>query len=224
MQALIEKIRALLARANHPNTPLAEAETALALASKLMQKHGLVEGDLARAGDDDIKVTMERVHVVGPYRVQRTNVLYEIAKVHSCTGYRDFDDVGASVFVMFGRTSDVRAVRTLFAAADILGARTLPRGSRSARTAWWQGFREGLGQALATSRSEFVHDTPGAGLVLADRLSRAEQEMRVVAPPLRKTYSYSNAASGDYERGRTIGRGFGSAGRSFNAGVRGELT
>lgn len=224
MLALIDKIRALLARANHPNTPLAEAETALALASKLMQKHGLVEGDLAGAVEDDITVVLERVRIEGPYRVQRTNVLYEIAKVHSCAGYRDFDDDGASVFVMFGRASDVRAVRTLFAAADLLGARTLPRGSRSARTAWWQGFREGLGQALATSRTEFLRDTPGAGLVLADRATRAEQEMRITAPPLRKTYSYSNAASGDYEKGRATGRRFGSSGRSFTSGVRGELT
>lgn len=224
MLALIDKIRALLARANHPNTPLAEAETALALASKLMQKHGLVEGDLAGAVEDDITVVLERVRIEGPYRVQRTNVLYEIAKVHSCAGYRDFDDDGASAFVMFGRASDVRAVRTLFAAADLLGARTLPRGSRSARTAWWQGFREGLGQALATSRTEFLRDTPGAGLVLADRATRAEQEMRITAPPLRKTYSYSNAASGDYENGRATGRNFGSSGRSFTSGVRGELT
>ena len=32
------KVRAILERANHPNTPLAEAETALALAFRLMQK------------------------------------------------------------------------------------------------------------------------------------------------------------------------------------------
>lgn len=221
---MIEKIRALLARANHPNTPLAEAETALALASKLMQKHGLVEGDLMASDEHDVTVTCERVRVAGPYRVQRTNVLYEIAKVHSCAGYRDFDDDGASVLVVFGRVSDVRAVRTLFVAADLLGARSLPRGSRSARTAWWQGFREGLGQALATSRTEFLRDTPGAGLVLADRATRAEQEMRITAPPLRKTYSYSDAASGDFQSGRATGRGFGAAGRSFTSGVRGELT
>lgn len=221
---MIEKIRALLARANHPNTPLAEAETALALASKLMQKHGLVEGDLTVSDEHDVTVTCERVRVAGPYRVQRTNVLYEIAKVHSCAGYRDFDDDGASVLVVFGRVSDVHAVRTLFVAADLLGARSLPRGSRSARTAWWQGFREGLGQALATSRTEFLRDTPGAGLVLADRATRAEQEMRITAPPLRKTYSYSDAASGDFQSGRATGRGFGAAGRSFTSGVRGELT
>jgi hypothetical protein len=189
-----------------------------------MQKHGLGEDDLSLGREDDIAITMERVRITGPYRVQRTNVLYEIAKVHSCTGYRDFDENNASVFVVFGRASDVRAARTLFTAADLLGARTLPRGSRSARTAWWQGFREGLGQALATSRAEFLHDTPGAGLVLADRTSRAESEMKVAAPPLRKTYSYSDAASGDYQSGRTTGRGFGAAGRSFTSGVRGELS
>ena len=35
------KVRAILERANHPNTPQAEAETALAFAFRLMQKYGL---------------------------------------------------------------------------------------------------------------------------------------------------------------------------------------
>ncbi|MFM7409679.1 MAG: DUF2786 domain-containing protein, partial [Actinomycetota bacterium] len=48
---MIEKVRAILERANHPNTPQAEAETALALAYRLMQKHGLEESDVAGANN-----------------------------------------------------------------------------------------------------------------------------------------------------------------------------
>jgi len=37
--SLHAKVRAILEKANHPTTPQAEAETALALAFRLMQKY-----------------------------------------------------------------------------------------------------------------------------------------------------------------------------------------
>ena len=46
-----DRINAMLNLAQHPNTPQAEAESALAMASKLMQKHGLEESDVTRSAD-----------------------------------------------------------------------------------------------------------------------------------------------------------------------------
>jgi hypothetical protein len=51
MSSQRERIQSLLSLAQHPNTPQAEAETALAMASKLMQKHGLSETDIAEVTD-----------------------------------------------------------------------------------------------------------------------------------------------------------------------------
>ena len=49
------KVRAILEKANHPNTPQAEAETALTLAFRLMQKydidHRMAHEILRRMGD-----------------------------------------------------------------------------------------------------------------------------------------------------------------------------
>lgn len=223
--ALRDKIHALLARANHPNTPQAEAETALALASRLMLKHGLTDDDLIEADPaTDIAVRCERVAVAGKYRVQRQHLLYAVARRHNCVGYRDDDEDGACVLVLFGRAADLLAARTLFTAAEMLAARVLPRGDRSARTAWWQGFRSGLEEALGVARREFVDEHPGTGLVLADRMKRAENEMRASAPALRTTYSRYDAGSEAYRRGRHAGRSFPTAGRSFTNGVRGELS
>ena len=42
-ESLHAKVRAILDKANHPNTPQAEAETALAFAFRLMQKYDLDE-------------------------------------------------------------------------------------------------------------------------------------------------------------------------------------
>ncbi|MFM8827009.1 MAG: DUF2786 domain-containing protein, partial [Actinomycetota bacterium] len=88
-----ERIAAMLALANHPNTPQHEAETALALASKLMQRNGWTEGDITpRDAPVDESIIVETVVIGGPYRVQRYDLLYSILLIHSCTGYIGTDD------------------------------------------------------------------------------------------------------------------------------------
>lgn len=220
-----DRIQALITLAQHPNTPQAEAETALALASKLMQKHGLSNSDLADStSDDNAEIVIRTFLVGGPYRVRRKDLLWHIARLHSCAGYRSFDDNNDNcVIVIYGRDSDITAAYTLFCAADVLGARVLPKGSRSWRTAWWNGFTQGIVEALGASRTEFINETPGSGLVLASRMKRAEKEMRATAPPLSGSRSYTDTSSGAYANGRAAGQGFSTGGRSFTSGVRGEL-
>jgi hypothetical protein len=99
----------------------------------------------------------------------------------------------------------------------------LPRGDRSWRTSWWQGFQRGITEALAGAKKEFLTETPGSGLVLADRMKRAESELRAKGPRLTGGYSYSDTSSGAYSSGHSAGRGFSSGGRSFTSGIRGEL-
>ena len=70
-----DRINAMLNLAQHPNTPQAEAESALAMASKLMQKHGLSQSDIASSRpEEDTTVVVERVRVGGLYRVRRQNI------------------------------------------------------------------------------------------------------------------------------------------------------
>lgn len=225
MSAQHNRIKAMLNLAQHPNTPLAEAESALAMASKLMQKHGLSQSDISTSHTgSDSTVVVERIRVGGLYRVRRQNILYTIALLHSCAGYRSEDETNECVVVLYGRAADIFAARTLFAAADVMGARLLPRGDRSWRVAWWKGFQLGIEESLTVARKDFVAETPGSGLVLADRMKRAQHELRVNGPSLRGGYSYSDTSSGAYINGKQAGNGFGGAGRSFGAGIRGELT
>jgi hypothetical protein len=224
MKSHKERIHALLALAQHPNTPQAEAESALAMASKLMQKHGLSEKDVDdNSAATSVDVVMRIHHVSGPYRVRRVNILNAIALMHSCIGYRDFDEGNSCVMVLYGREADITAAYTLFCAADLMGARLLPRGNRTWRTEWWNGFQRGIQEALQSARNEFVSETPGAGLVLADRMTRARDEMRASAPPLRGGYSYADTSSNAYSSGKSAGQGFSTGSRSFTSGVKGEL-
>ena len=220
-----DRITAMLNLAQHPNTPRAEAESALAMASKLMQKHGLSQSDVTSSRTkEDTAVVVERIRVGGLYRVRRQNILYTIALLHSCAGYRTGDENDECVLVLYGRAADIFATRTLFAAADAMGARLLPRGDRSWRVAWWKGFQLGIQESLSVARKDFVSETPGSGLVLADRMKRAENELRVNGPRLRGGYTYSDTSSGAYINGKNAGSGFGGSGRSFTAGVLGELS
>jgi hypothetical protein len=220
-----DRINAMLNLAQHPNTPQAEAESALAMASKLMQKHGLTQSDITSSRtEEDTAVVVERVRIGGLYRVRRQSILYTIALLHSCAGYRADDEDDECVLVLYGRAADIFATRTLFVAADAMGARLLPRGDRSWRVAWWKGFQLGIQESLSVARKDFVSETPGSGLVLADRMKRAENELRVNGPRLRGGYTYSDTSSGAYINGKNAGSGFGGSGRSFTAGVRGELS
>lgn len=198
------------------------------MASKLMQKHGL-DGDDIDTSDaksptaDDIEVVVERVSVTGPYRVRRANLLYAIGVVHSCAGYRDDDEGNACVMVLYGRRADIFAARTLWAAADSMAARLLPRGDRSARTSWLKGFQMGIEEVLAIARNEHIAETSGAGIVLADRFTRARAEMRASGVRVRGGKTWVDASSSAWQDGQRAGRGFGASGRSFTSGVRGEL-
>ena len=219
-----DKVRALLDRANHPNTPQPEAESAIQLAYKLMQKYGLNERDIVPSFDGgSTEIVVRSFHVEGLYRVQRCNLLSAITRRHSVYGYRDDEFEDACTFVMHGREADIFAALTIYAAADLLGQRLLPRGSRSARTAWWQGFISGIREALGKARKEFEQETPGAGLVLADRDERAREHLSRTGPRLVTNYSYVNDGAGTYSQGKAAGRSFGSPGGNFGSGIRGAI-
>lgn len=61
LHSIRDKVRLILERANHPNRPQAEAETALSLAYRLMQKYDLDENEISKnAGKltENVKIGM----------------------------------------------------------------------------------------------------------------------------------------------------------------------
>ena len=224
---MIEKVRAILERANHPNTPQAEAETALALAYRLMQKHGLEESDVSRSADTrspDARITSKTFNITGPYRVRRGTLFHILATSLSCADYRDMETGtrDAVVMVAFGTTDDLFALETLFTAADLLALRSMPRGDRRWRTSWWHGFCAGVEQKLRAEHRTIVRDSPGAGLVLVERTERAQRVMRESTPHLHTSRGSWVSDRDAYGAGRVAGSTFSTPGRAMG-GVRGEL-
>jgi hypothetical protein len=224
---VIEKVRAILEKANHPNTPQAEAETALALAYRLMQKHGLEAADVTRQREGhtaEARINSKTVVITGPYRVRRGTLFHILATSLSCADYRDMEAGARNTVVMvaFGTPDDLFALETLFTAADLLALRSMPRGDRRWRTSWWHGFCAGVEQKLRSEHRTIVRDSPGAGLVLVERAERAQRIMRDSTPHLHASRGSFVSDRDAYGAGRAAGSTFSASGRSM-PGTRREL-
>lgn len=206
-----EKVRAILERANHPNTPQAEAETALALAYRLMQKHGIDGSEIANSEPRD--VISKTVRIAGPYRVRRSTLFHIIATHTGCATYRDMETGSTKevTMVAFGLTSDLFALETLYTAAEMLALRSMPGGDRTFRTAWWHGFCAGVDKKLTKEMTSIIVETPGAGLVLLEKKERAIFAMRTVTPGL-------SAGRGSYVTDRDAYIAGQQAGSRFSTG------
>jgi hypothetical protein len=206
--AVREKVRAILERANHPNTPQAEAETALALAYRLMQKHEIDESEVV--GDEPRDVVSKTVSIIGPYRVRRSTLFHIIATHTGCATYRDMETGSTKevTMVAFGLTSDLFALETLYATAEMLALRSMPSGDRTFRTAWWHGFCAGVDKKLTKETASIIVETPGAGLVLLEKKERATFTMRSVTPGLSAGRGSYVADRDAYSAGREAGSRF----------------
>lgn len=223
-EAIYDKVQAILDRANHPNTPQAEAETALAMAQRLMMKHGLEESAFAKAQDRDENIVTEIIEVGGKWQLRRLSLASAIAKANSVACYRSVAWRGGEkilTLVVYGTAGDIFAVKTLFASADLLASRVIPKGDRSFRNAWWLGFASGVREVLTKSKNEVIAEQgAGTGLVLADKFKRADTEMRSKVKLRSAGYSRYSSGSG-YSAGRSAGRAFSTGG--IGNGVTGAL-
>lgn len=212
------KVAAILAVAQHPNTPQAEAETALAMAWKLMQKYGIDKAATTRrnpiSGRANIlsrEIVSEDIILRGLYRVRRGDLLYQIAKANCCAGYRDLCESDAIRYVFFGTEFDISNTRAIFAAAEMLALRIMPQGDRSWRTAWWHGYTRGIIEKLRTANREFVreHKRENASVALVERSEHAETEMKArINFGLRSTRGYISGSLRAFTDGQRAAGGF----------------
>lgn len=220
--AIIDKVRAILDRANHPNTPQAEAETALAMAQRLMMKHGLDEAVFATAQQSDVEIVTDKIIITGAWALNRIRLAYMIAKANSVATYRSevwSNNRKQSMLVMYGTKADIFTVKTLFASAEMLATRVIPKGTRSFKHAWWLGFNGGVSRVLTKSKNDFIQEQgAGAGIVLADKYKRADNEMnsKVKLRTVKSTYSNGNGYSAGFSAGSSF-RGGGIGGGAIGA-------
>jgi hypothetical protein len=216
------KVRAILEKANHPNTPQAEAETALTLAFRLMQKYGIDESSVSKRTFDYETVKTKTFTITGQYRVRRGTLLWNIANAVSCHSYRDMMEPNPTqvIMVAFGTENDLFSLEALYTAADLLAARSIPSGDRRFKTSWWRGYCEAIGAKLAKEHQTIVKESPGVGLVLVERAERARRVMVQNTPHLHSSTSNYRSDREAFGAGHRAGQQFSSGRNSFGNSSR----
>lgn len=236
-QSIIEKVRAILDRANHPNTPQPEAETAFTLAQKLITKYNLDESALLDAQNIEEGIEKGHIDIIGSYALRRLCVAGAVARANSCANYRTSlsssnwekhrdghyvrPKKGYRLYI-YGTPKDIFATQVLWQAVETLGLRSIPKGDRAFKNSWWHGFESGITKVLNRATKEIIQDTgdESVALVLRNRYKRADEEMRA-SVRLRSARSSGASRSDAYSAGRSAGEAFSTGG--LNRGAIGAL-
>lgn len=133
LDAMMSKIKSLIARADHPNTPEAEADTARNMAEKLMNKYRIEESELIESGalvgelSKPGKVEVVISPYASEYMAQYQSMLSYAVSHTGCkmaVGSQWSDESGGSLRIghVVGYQADVRYAELLFMNAKIVFA------------------------------------------------------------------------------------------------------
>lgn len=163
----LDKIRALLAKAEDPAATPAEAEAFFAKAAELMAKYGIEQAMLADSDPDSDRPGDRVIVVEGTYANDRIYLLGYIADALNCHGITRDKSRGRTEIHLFGYESDLDRVEMLFT---------------SLLLQMFNGMRQGrptYGEKLITYRKSWI-----AGFILTvyKRLQEIEARARQEAP------------------------------------------
>ncbi|HEX3706447.1 MAG TPA: DUF2786 domain-containing protein [Mycobacteriales bacterium] len=168
--AVLARIRKLLAVAEHPATPPAEAESAAQAAERMIIKYAIDEALLAARSDVRSKPEVRMIVIEAPYASAKRVILSAVARAH---GVRVISHTGqAARATLVGFDSDLRLVDLLFTSLLLqaaTGMRRQARSDKAFRRAFLIGFAYEVGDRLRQARSEAVAESGGASTELALR-------------------------------------------------------
>ncbi|WBB78125.1 DUF2786 domain-containing protein [Micromonospora sp. WMMD882] len=214
--AMLSKVRKLLAKAEDPACTPAESAACTAKATELIARYGVDRALLAARDPATDPVGDRMVDVVAPYARDKADLLAAVADPLRCRCVRRRQDDGYAMH-LFGFASDLARVELLFTsllvqAAHGLAGAVVPPGAHAAafRRSWLAGFARVVGERLLAAEEEAVAGATGAGapsvaLVLVDRSERVQRRLTEVYPRLRAAAPRRLAGDG-YHSGASAGR------------------
>ncbi|MEH0842496.1 DUF2786 domain-containing protein [Micromonospora sp. CPCC 205711] len=222
-EAMLSKVRKLLAKAEDPACTAAESAAFTAKATELIARYGVDRALLAARDPAGDPVGDRVVDVPAPYARDKAALLAAVADPLRCRCVRRREGSGFALH-LFGFASDLERVDLLFTsllvqAAHGLAAAVVPAGEQPAafRRSWLAGFAGVVGERLRAAEAGAVAERgePSVALVLADRSDRVARRVTEVYPRLRSA-----------PRRRLAGSGFGpgaAAGRRAKLGGAGVV-
>ena len=219
--AILDKVRKLLAKAEDPACTLAEAEAFNVKAMELMAKYGVDRALLAVADPGSDVIGDRVIELVAPYALDKTALLAGIADTMRCRSVRRTSRVGdrkSFAMHMFGFESDLDRVELLFTsvlvqASQALAAQRVPAAESLAayRRSWLAGFTHAIvlrlraAEERAAGDASDVPDGRSVALVLADRSGIVQQRLAEAYPRVRFSAPRRLAGTGmsaGYEAGQ----------------------
>ncbi|GGN80549.1 hypothetical protein GCM10010112_56210 [Actinoplanes lobatus] len=188
--ALLARVRKLLAMAEDPACMPGEAEAFTAKAAELIAKYGVDQAMLA-AEDPTADPVGDRVVTVDPpYARDKAGLLAAVAAPMRCRVVH-LERRGLARSHLFGHTADLERVELLFTsllvqAAHGLAASPVPEGEHAAayRRSWMAGYTQAISGRLWAAERSAAAGTPGAEIVLVDRTDLVERRRDEAYPRL----------------------------------------
>ncbi|MFR9777260.1 DUF2786 domain-containing protein [Micromonospora sp. MS34] len=229
-EAMLSKVRKLLAQAEDPACTPAESAAFMAKATELIARYGVDRALLAAREPATDPVGDRVVEVVAPYARDKAGLLAAVADPLRCRCVRRRQGTGFAMH-LFGFASDLERVELLFTsllvqAAHGLAGTAVPAGEHPAafRRTWLAGFAHVVADRLRAAEAGAVAGSgaPSMALVLADRSDRVQRRLAEVYPRLRTAPARRLAGTG-FGSGVEAGRraDLGGAGVTAPAATRG---
>jgi Protein of unknown function (DUF2786) len=219
--AILDKVRKLLAKAEDPACTPAEAEAFTAKAADLIAKYG-VDSALLAAADPAVDPVGDLViDVLAPYALDKCGLLGGVAGALRCQCVRRQGwDGSRKTFTMhlFGHQTDLRRVELLFTsllvqAGYAMVAQPVPAWENVAayRRSWFAGYTYAISARLraaeerAASSADRGPDGRSVAVVLADRSAEVATRVTQTYPGLRFA-GPRRLAGGGLDHGYAAGR------------------
>jgi hypothetical protein len=212
---MLERVRKLLARAEHPATPPAEAEACSEKAAALMSRHVIDQAMLDAGRHDDVAPVVRQLVVVTPYSLAKAALLTAVAKAFRVCVAVGGDRPEGRMCTLVGFATDVAMTELLFTSLLLQASTAMLKASnghprvKAFRRAFLMGYAGSVGHRLQLVQQQTAQEasaaTPGAALVLVDRSVRVESAFAEQFPSLRNiraTVSSSGGLAAGDEAGR----------------------
>lgn len=200
--AILDKVRKLLAKAEDPACTPAEAEAFTDKASQLIAKYGVDQALLAAANPTIDPVGDRVIDIPSPYATDKCSLLSGVATELRCRAVRrQRRGFGGNEFSMhlFGHATDLERVELLFTsllvqASLALAAQHVPAHEHLAayRRSWLAGYTRAVVLRLAEAERRASDEASAAtgasvALVLADRSVEVDRRLADAYPDIRFT-------------------------------------
>jgi hypothetical protein len=202
---ILERVRKLLARAEHPSTPPAEAEACSEKAAAMMSRYVIDQAMLDASAPGSAPI-VQRIVLEAPYTIAKAVLLDRVAKSFRVCVAIGADHGAGRRCTMVGYAADIAMTELLFtslllqaSSAMLVASAGHPR-VKAFRRSFLMGYADMIGRRLSdvrrASEEEAAAEAPGTSLVLVDRTARVEQAFADEFPHLRSLRTTVSSAGG----------------------------